>query len=62
MGNLRSIFFRALSLVKLNPKRYDLGNKMDWLKTNFDVALMRSEFRDELISYIRDKLKKINDR
>ena len=38
-------------------KRYDLGNKMDWLKTTFDVALMREEFRDELLSYIKEKLK-----
>ena len=42
-------------------KRYDLGNKMDWLKTNFDVALMRNEFRDELISYIQKRLKNINN-
>jgi len=42
-------------------KRYDLGNKMDWLKTTFDVALMRSEFKDELLSYIREKLKKISE-
>lgn len=41
-------------------KRYDLGNKMDWLKTTFDVALMRDEFRDELSAYIRERLKKID--
>ncbi len=37
-------------------KRYDLGNKMDWLKTTFDVALMRDEFKDELIAYIKEKI------
>ena len=31
---------------------------MDWLKTTFDVALMRDEFRDELIAYIKEKLDK----
>ena len=40
-------------------KRYDLGNKMDWLKTTFDVALMRDEFRDELLKYIKEKIKKV---
>jgi len=38
-------------------KRYDLGNKMDWLKTTFDVALMRKEFKNELLAYIKDKIK-----
>jgi len=40
-------------------KRYDLGNKLDWLKTNFDVALMREEFRDELLAYIKDRIKEL---
>lgn len=40
-------------------KRYDLGNKMDWLKTTFDVALMRDEFRDELLAYIKEKIKNL---
>ena len=44
---------------KFHGKRYDLGNKMDWLKTTFDVALMRSEFKDELLSFIKAKINKI---
>ena len=32
---------------------------MDWLKTTFDVALMRDEFRDELLKYIKEKIKKV---
>jgi UTP--glucose-1-phosphate uridylyltransferase len=40
-------------------KRYDLGNKMDWLKTTFDVALMRHEFREELLRYIKEKVEKL---
>ena len=43
-------------------KRYDLGNKMDWLKTTFDVALMRDEFKNELISYIKEKIRDIEGR
>lgn len=42
---------------QFSGKRYDLGNKMDWLKTTFDVALMRKEFRKELLSYIKEKIK-----
>jgi UTP--glucose-1-phosphate uridylyltransferase len=37
-------------------KRYDLGNKLDWLKTNIDVALMRPEMRDELRAFMKEKL------
>jgi UTP--glucose-1-phosphate uridylyltransferase len=35
-------------------KRYDLGNKIGWLKTLLDFALQRDEFRDEILSYIKD--------
>ena len=38
-------------------KRYDLGNKMDWLKTTVEVALMREEFRDGLLDFLRQKIK-----
>ncbi|MBN2245288.1 MAG: UTP--glucose-1-phosphate uridylyltransferase GalU [Candidatus Aminicenantes bacterium] len=34
-------------------KRYDLGNKVGWLKTLIDFALERDEFKDELISHIK---------
>jgi UTP--glucose-1-phosphate uridylyltransferase len=33
-------------------KRYDLGNKMDWLKTNVEVALMHDEFKEEFREFI----------
>ena len=35
-------------------KRYDLGNKIGWLKTLLDFALQRDEFREEILSYIKD--------
>ena len=38
-------------------KRYDLGDKLEWLKTNVDVALMRDEFRAPLLEYLRDVVK-----
>ena len=37
-------------------KRYDLGNKMDWLKTNLEVALMDPAYRDELRAFMREAL------
>lgn len=37
-------------------KRYDLGNKMDWLKTTVEVALMREEFREELLAFLKRKI------
>nr|QNO53209.1 UTP--glucose-1-phosphate uridylyltransferase AglF [Methanosarcinales archaeon ANME-1 ERB6] len=40
-------------------RRYDLGNKMEWLKTTFDVALSREEFRGELLAYIKKKIEEI---
>lgn len=42
----------AIYAYEFQGKRYDLGNKMGWLKTLLDFALQRDEFRDELISYI----------
>jgi len=35
---------------------HDLGNKMDWLKTTFDVALRQEEFRDELLAFIKERI------
>lgn len=40
-------------------KRYDLGNKMDWLKTTFEVALMRDEFHDELLDFLKKRIREI---
>lgn len=44
----------SIYAYEFRGKRYDLGNKMGWLKTLLDFALQRDEFRDELISYIKD--------
>jgi UTP--glucose-1-phosphate uridylyltransferase len=40
-------------------RRFDLGNKMEWLKTTFDVALSREEFRGELLAYITKKINEL---
>jgi UTP--glucose-1-phosphate uridylyltransferase len=33
-------------------RRYDLGNKMDWLKTNVEVALMRADYAPEFRRFL----------
>ena len=38
-----------------NSKYYDTGNKLEYLKANIDFALMRREFNDELVKYLKDK-------
>lgn len=34
-------------------KRYDLGDKLEWLKTNVEVALMRPDYRQPLLEFLR---------
>jgi UTP--glucose-1-phosphate uridylyltransferase len=50
----------SLYAYEFYGKRYDLGNKMDWLKTTFDVALMRDEFREELVEYMKYKIEELS--
>lgn len=36
-------------------KRYDLGDKLEWLKTNIEVALLRPEFSESLRLFLKEK-------
>jgi UTP--glucose-1-phosphate uridylyltransferase len=45
-----------LYAYEFDGRRYDLGDKLEWLKITFDVALSRDEFRDELIAYIKQRI------
>lgn len=38
----------------IEGKRYDLGNKLDYLKTIIDFALIRKEFAREIGAYIKE--------
>ena len=38
-------------------KRYDLGDKLEWLKTNIEVALMREEYRKPLKDFMRQMVR-----
>lgn len=38
---------------KISGKRYDIGNKVDFVKTNIDFALERKDTRGEILEYIK---------
>ena len=43
-------------LIK-NSKRYDTGNKLDYLKTVVDFALQRDDIKDEFLKYLKEVVK-----
>ncbi|MHB1307216.1 MAG: UTP--glucose-1-phosphate uridylyltransferase GalU [Limisphaerales bacterium] len=44
---------RAMYGVRLEGKRYDIGNKLDFLKTNVEFGLQHPEFGDEFREFIK---------
>ncbi len=50
----------ALYACVLEGRRYDIGNKIDYLKTIVDFALMRDDFSAEFKAYLRQVLKSGN--
>ena len=43
-----------LVAAPIPAKRYDTGNKLDYLKANIEFALKRDELRPEFIAYLKD--------
>lgn len=43
-------------------KRYDIGNKMEFLKTTVEFALKRSEFAKGFEEFLRETVKKLDER
>lgn len=41
--------------------RYDIGNKLDYLKTTVDFALKRKEFAAPFIAYLRETINRIDE-
>ena len=39
--------------VTFEGKTYDIGNRLEWLKTSIEFALDDEEFKDDLISYMQ---------
>ncbi len=44
----------------IEGKRYDLGNKMDFLKTTVEFALKRIEFAEDFEEFLRETIKNID--
>jgi len=40
--------------VAFEGKTYDIGNRLEWLKTSIEFALDDNEFKDDLVSYMED--------
>jgi UTP--glucose-1-phosphate uridylyltransferase len=47
----------AFFAYRFEGKRYDIGNKLDYLKTNIKFALERKEFRSEILEYMQQIVK-----
>jgi UTP--glucose-1-phosphate uridylyltransferase len=45
---------RAIYGMKLNGKRYDIGSKLDFLKTNIEFGLKRKDLGGDLKKYIKE--------
>ena len=37
--------------------RYDIGTKLDWLKSSIEIALQREEIKGELLKYLKELLR-----
>ena len=45
---------RAMYGLRFEGCRYDIGNKLDFIKTNIAFALSRDDLKDELAEYIKE--------
>jgi UTP--glucose-1-phosphate uridylyltransferase len=43
--------------LRFDGKRHDIGNKLDFLKTNLHYALKSPEMHDDLMEYMRELVK-----
>ncbi len=44
----------GVAAYTIEGKRYDIGNKLDYLKTTVDFALKREEFKEPFMKFLRD--------
>ena len=52
----RMVARRAMYGLHFEGRRYDIGNKLDFLKTNIAFGLKREELRGELLAFMREVL------
>ncbi len=45
----------------IEGKRYDIGNKMDFLRTTVEFALKRKEFAADFEAFLRETIKKLDE-
>jgi UTP--glucose-1-phosphate uridylyltransferase len=46
----------------IEGKRYDIGNKLDFLKTTVEFALKRKEFAQDFEEFLRETIRKLDER
>jgi UTP--glucose-1-phosphate uridylyltransferase len=51
---------QAVLAYNFEGNRYDIGDKVGFIKATIDFALRRDDIRDEVLSYLRDVNKKEN--
>jgi UTP--glucose-1-phosphate uridylyltransferase len=42
--------------VTFEGKTYDIGNRFEWLKTSIEFALDDDEFKDDLVTYMKQMI------
>lgn len=52
---------RPMYGLRLNGRRFDIGNKLDFLKTNITFGLRRPELREHLAEFLRDLAKRLDE-
>ncbi len=52
---------RSMYGLKLHGRRYDIGNKLDFLRTNIAFALKRPELREHLIAYMKEIVNELKE-
>ena len=50
--------FQSIYAYKIEGKRFDIGNKLDYLKTMIEFALKRKEFENDLMEFLKGIVKK----
>jgi UTP--glucose-1-phosphate uridylyltransferase len=50
----RMLHSRAMYGLRYRGKRYDLGNKLDFIKTNLELGLKRPDLRDPLLAFLKE--------
>ena len=50
---------RAMYGLRLDGRRHDIGNKLDYLKTNITFGLRRPDLKDKLADFIRETARQL---